>query len=66
MKLKRCRLTGKQQDSLLEFFHGEMTARTAADVDGVNKTMAAHFFHRMREIITWQRDETSPLGPTEY
>lgn len=34
MRLKRCRLTEKQQDKLLEFFVGEMTARTAADLAG--------------------------------
>ena len=62
MKLKRCRLTGKQQDRLLEFFVGEMTARTAADLAGVNKTTAAYFFHRLREIIVWKLDETSPLA----
>ena len=41
MKLKRCRLTEKQQDRLLEFFVGEMTARTVAELAGVNKTTAA-------------------------
>jgi len=62
MKLKRCRLTEKQQDRLLEFFVGEMTARTAADLAGVNKTTAAYFYHRLREIIAWQLDEASPLA----
>jgi len=62
MKLKRCRLTEKKQDRLLEFFVGEMTARTAADLAGVNKTTAAYFFHRLREIIVWKLDETSPLA----
>ena len=62
MKLKRCRLTEKQQDRLIEFFVGEMTARTAADLVGVNKTTAAYFFHRLREIIAWQLDEASPLA----
>jgi len=62
MNLKRCRLTEKKQDRLLEFFVGEMTARTAADLAGVNKTTAAYFFHRLREIIVWKLDETSPLA----
>ena len=62
MKLKRCRLTDKQQHRLLEFFVGEMTARTAADLVGVNKTTAAYFYHRLREIIAWQLDEASPLA----
>ncbi len=61
MKLKRCRLTEKQQGRLLEFFVGEMTARTAADLVGVNKTTAAYFFTRLREIIAWQLNQASPL-----
>ena len=59
MKLKRCRLTEKHQDRLLEFFVGEMTARTAADFAGVNKTTAAYFFHRLREIIAWRLVRTA-------
>ena len=62
MKLKRCHLTEKKQDRLLEFFVWEMTARTAADLAGVNKTTAAYFFHRPREIIAWQLDEMSSLA----
>ena len=48
MKLKRCRLTEKQQDRLVEFFVGEMTARTAADLVGINKTTGAydHYNHQ--------------------
>lgn len=38
-----------------------MTARTAADLVGINKTTAAYLFHRLREIIAWQLDEASPL-----
>ena len=62
MKLKRCRLTEKQQGRLLEFFVGEMTARTAADLAGINKTTAAYFYHRLREIIAWRLDQASPLA----
>ena len=54
MKLKGCRLTEKQQDRLVEFFVGEMTVRTAADLVGINKTTGAYFFHRLRAIIAWQ------------
>ena len=62
MKLKRCRSTKKQQDRLLEFFVGEMTARTAADLVGVNKNTAGYFCHRLREIIAWQLDEVFPFS----
>jgi len=51
MKLKLCRLTEKQRDKSLEFFVEEMTTRAAADLAGVNKTTAAYFFHRQRQII---------------
>ena len=62
MKLKRCRLTEKQQGRLLEFFVGEMTARTAADLAGINKTTAAYFYHRLREISPggWTRPRPWP------
>ncbi len=62
MRLKHCRLMEKKQERLLEFFVGEMTARTAADLVGVNKTTAAYFYHRLREIIAWQLDEVSPFS----
>ena len=62
MRLKHCRLMEKKQERLLEFFVGEMTARTAADLVGVNKTTAAYFYHRLREIIAWQLDEVFPLS----
>ena len=66
MKLKRCRLTEKQQGRLLEFFVGEMTARTAADLAGINKTTAAYFYHRLREIIAWRLDQASPLAGESF
>ncbi len=62
MRLKHCRLTEKNQFRLLEFFIGEMTAHTAADLVRVNKTTAAYFYRRLREIIAWQLDEVSPLS----
>ena len=62
MKLKRCRIKENQQNRLLEFFVAEVTARTAADLAGVNKNTAAYFYHRLREIIAWQLDEASPLA----
>jgi transposase-like protein len=41
MDLKCCRL--KQQDRLAEFFVADVTARTAADLLGVNRKTAAYF-----------------------
>ena len=62
MNLKHCRLTEKQQDRLLEFFVAEVTARTAADLASVNKTTAAYFYHRLRQVIAWRLDQASPLA----
>lgn len=62
MDLRRCRLTEKQQDRLAEFFVAGVTARTAADLLGVNRKTAAYFYHRLRQIIAQEVDRTSPLA----
>lgn len=62
MDLKRCRLTEKQQDRLAEFFVACVTARTAADLLGVNRKTAAYFYHRLRQIIAQEVDRGSPLA----
>jgi transposase len=62
MDLKHCRLTEKQQDRLAEFFVAGVTARTAADLLGVNRKTAAYFYHRLRQIIAHEVDRGSPLA----
>src|ERR1700733_16159144 len=62
MDLKHCRLTEKQQDRLAEFFVAGVTARTAADLLGVNRKTAAVFYHRLRQIIAQEVDLGSPLA----
>ncbi len=62
MDLKYCRLTEKQQDRLAEFFVAGVTARTAADLLGVNRKTAAYFYHRLRQIIAQEVDRGSPLA----
>ena len=62
MDLKHCRLTEKQQDRLAEFFVGGVTARTAAELLGVNRKTAAYFYHRLRQIIAQEVDLGSPLA----
>jgi transposase len=61
MQLSGCRLTANLQDRLTEFFVGGVTARTAADLLGVNRKTAAYFYHRLREIITKHLDANSPI-----
>src|SRR3984957_1717448 len=62
MDLKHCRLTEKQQDRLAEFFVAGVTARTAADLLGVNRKTAAYFYHRLRQIIAQEVDRGFPLA----
>ena len=56
MDLRHCRLTEKQQDRLAEFFVAGVTARTAAELLGVNRKTAAYFYHRLRQIIAQEVD----------
>ena len=62
MDLKRCRIKEKQQDPLAEFFVAGVTARTAADLLGVNRKTAAYFFHRLRQIIAVEVEKGSPVA----
>jgi transposase len=62
MDLKHCRIKEKQQDRLAEFFVAGVTARTAADLLGVNRKTAASFFHRLREIIAAEVEKASPVA----
>ena len=42
-----------------------MTARTAADLAGINKTTAAYFYHRLREIIAWRLAKAGEIEADE-
>jgi transposase len=42
---------------LIEHFVSGSTARTAAALVGVNKTTAAYFFDRLREIIVFEIEQ---------
>src|SRR5271156_2993334 len=58
MDLKRCRITEKDQDRLAEFFVAGVTARTAADLLEINRKSPAYFYHRLRQIIAVEVDES--------
>ena len=62
MDLKRCRITEKHQDRLAEFFVAGVTARTAADLLGINRKTAAYFYHRLRQIIALEMEKASPIS----
>lgn len=51
MGMRKSRLSKYKQDRLIEHFVSGSTARTAAELVNVNKTTAAYYFHRLREII---------------
>lgn len=51
MGLKRCRLKGRDQRKLLEFFVAEVTARAAADLMGIQVNTAALFYRKIRIVI---------------
>ena len=61
MRISGCRLKEKTQDRLAEFFVGGMTARSAADLARVNRKTAAYFFHRLRQIIARQLEDSLPV-----
>jgi len=51
--MRRSKLSKHKQSRLIEHFVGGATARCAASLVGVNKTTAAYYFHRLREIIAY-------------
>jgi transposase len=59
--MRRSRLSWSIQQRLIEHFVSGSTARTAASLVGVNKSTAAFYFHRLREIIALESEDASPL-----
>ncbi|MDC0336194.1 IS1595 family transposase [Pseudodesulfovibrio sp.] len=57
--MRKSRLSWYKQERRIEHFVAGATARSAASLVGVNKTTAAYYFHRLREIIA---DEESNEG----
>ncbi len=53
-RLRRSRLNGGQTLRLLEHFVVGTPARAAAEIAGVNRNTATHFFHHLRELIASQ------------
>lgn len=50
--MRKSRLGNIKQNRLIEHFVAGTTARTAADLVGVNRKTAAYYFHRLRVIIS--------------
>lgn len=56
MMYRKSRLSWYKQERLIEHFVSGSTARCAAELVGVNKSSAAYYFHRLREIIAYHID----------
>src|SRR5665647_1671245 len=52
MKIRRCKLLKKQKLRLLEFFVLEVTARSAADILGIQPNTAMLFYKKIRQVIS--------------
>jgi transposase len=60
-RMRKSRLSWLQQRRLIEHFVAGTTARTAASLMGVNKSTAAFYFHRLREVIVLETEDRAPL-----
>ena len=61
-KRRRSRLPRRTQLRLIEHFVAGTTARTAADLVGVNKDTAILYFHKLREVIAEHIADENPFG----
>ena len=59
--MRRSRLSSYKQARLVEHFVAGTTARTTASLVGVNKSTAAYYFHRLRELICAAIDDQTPF-----
>ena len=57
MGIRRCKLSKKLQLKLLENFVLEVTARSAADLHGIQANTAALFYRKIREVIASNLEE---------
>jgi transposase-like protein len=49
--MRKSRLSKDKQVRLMEHFVAGTTTRTAASLVGVNKSTAAYYYHRLRELV---------------
>ena len=60
--MRKSRISRTKQMKLREHFVAGTTARTAARLVGVNKTTAAYYYHRLRELIYRAVADTAPFA----
>lgn len=61
MDMQKSRISRDKQERLMEHFVSGSTARCAAQLVGVNKTTAAYYFRRLREIIYQATEDETPF-----
>lgn len=59
--MRKSRISGHKQQQLRRHFVAGATARTAAALVGVNKTTAAFYFHRLRQLIFQATEDSTPF-----
>src|SRR6266705_2843376 len=60
--MRKSRISSGKQAKLIEHFVAGTTARTAARLVRVNKTTAAYYYHRLRELIYQAITNAAPLA----
>ena len=60
--MRKSRLSKQKQDKLMEHFVAGTTARTAAGLADVNKSTAAYYYHRLRELIYQAIEDATPFA----
>jgi len=61
MDIKRSKLKKMTRKRLIEHFVSGTTARTAAELVGVNRNTARLFYQRLREVIALKQDQNKPF-----
>lgn len=59
MKITHCKLSKKVQRKLLEYFVLEVTARSAANLLGIQANSAVLFYRKIREVIVYHLEQQS-------
>lgn len=62
---RRSRLSVGTQQALVRHFVAGTSARTAAELTGVNRHTATLYFHKLREIIAAELEKEAPFGAGE-
>ena len=61
MTKRRCGISSYKQGKLLELFVGGVTARTAAELAGLNRHTVTLFYQKIREMIAYELEDESPF-----